>query len=360
MTHIQLTEAQARAGEMLLDALDGDVRAKSRLTEAISTSDIPVQLRPTLTRMAETAYNEVESTWTDYATRDTTPDFESHRAFTFEWDDKFIPSEKDGKEFYSGGLAPVGELGEYPSLTMSASQTDIQTRKNGVRVPISWEAIVRSGNFGLIPKAIAEMGKRAKRQENYEAARQLVDASGVNAKNFNAKNGNVLKGNPALSIDALEKAIAELAIVKNAKGVRVASPTKFNLLVPSTLKGLADAIVGIDKFTVTEGGLTYDKPNTVAGRINKVIEIPEFTVIGGDKADTAWFLLPTTDWDKPGVVNVFLEGYETPQVFVRNTHNGNPEDGDFDHDAYDTKMRHVVAGGMAHTIATLASNGTGK
>ena len=177
MTHIQLTEAQARAGEMLLDALDGNVRAKSRLTEAISTSDIPVQLRPTLTLMAETSYNEVESTWTEYATRDTTPDFESHRAFTFEWDDKFIPSEKDGKEFYSGGLAPVGELGEYPSLTMSASQTDIQTRKNGVRVPISWEAIVRSGIFGLNPKAIAVMGKRG-----YIAVDELCAVTGKSRK----------------------------------------------------------------------------------------------------------------------------------------------------------------------------------
>lgn len=362
MANIKMTKEQEAAGNLFLDAVDGDVRARTRLVEAISSSDLPVQLRPTMTLMAEQGYEEVTSVWTEYAKKETTPDFESHRSFLFEWGDEYIPSKKDGKKFNTGGLAAVGELAEYPALTFSATPNEIKTRKNGVRVPISWEAIVRSGNFGLVQKAMAEMGRRAKRQENYEAASQLVSEEGLNKTNFNSGNKNVISKNPELTLESLEKAVMSLGIVHDEKGNRIAAPTKFNLLVPSALKPLADALVGIQKFTVkdTAKGLEYEKPNVIAGRIAKVIEIPEFSIIGGEKADKAWFLLPTTDFTRPGVVNVFLEGYDTPQVFVRKTHDGAPEAGDFDHDAYDTKIRHVVAGGMISTVAMLASDGSGS
>lgn len=356
----KMNKEQFEINKMFLDAVEGDLTAKRRLSEAISTSDVPVQVTPSMRMILTDAYNAVETNWTEYATRETTPDFETHPSYQFQWGDEYIPGSKDGRAFRTGGLAAVGELGEYPALNFSATESSIRTRKNGVKVAISWEAILRTGNFGLVGRAMKEMGERAKRQENYEAASQLVSATGLNATNFSAERGNLLEGNPELNLTNLEAALARLTILTNGAGQRVAAPSKFNLLVPSALKPLADRLVSIPSFEREDENGRYTIGNPVAGKIAKVIEIPEFAVIGGAATDSAWFLLPATGAGAlPSVVNVFLEGETAPKVFVKNTHNGAPTEGDFDHDAYETKIRHVVAGGFLDATATLASAGTG-
>lgn len=357
----KMTERQFKIGDMFLEAIHGDRLAQNHLLqEAITTSDVPTALQPTMEIMMRESYNEVTSNWTEYAGRESTPDFDGHPSFTFEWADSNIPGKKDGKQFSTGGLSAVAEMGEYPAINFTASEQEIKTRKNGVKIGLSWETILRTGRFDLIKRAMQEFGRRAKQEENYEAARQLVNATGLNTANFRAGNGNTLEGNPALSLAALESAFATLATTKR-NGRRIATPAQYNLLVPSTLKPLADQLVSIPSFEREDANGKYTIGNPVAGKIAKVIEVPEFSVISDGAADTAWFLLPTVGSSaQPNVVNVFLDGEEAPKIFVKGDTNADPKEGNFDHDAYETKIRHVVAGGFIDPTATLGSTGAGK
>ena len=57
---------------------------------------------------------------------------------------------------------------------------------------------------------------------------------------------------------------------------------------------------------------------------------------------------------------MFLSGHETPRVFVKRDTNSSPEDGSFDDDSYETKVRHFVQGGFISDVATIVSDGSGS
>lgn len=358
---MSITQEQFDAAYLLEEALNGEGRARDtavrRIQEKISTSDLPIQLTPAMTRILMNRYQEVPTTWTDYAARMVVDNFESNEHYTFEFGDEDIPSKKDGRAFYSGGLAPVGELGEYPVIRFTASGIQLRTQKSGVKIGISWEAIQRTGNVQLIRRALTEFGERAKRSENYAAASQLVNSTGI-SPNFT----NRLTGNPALTLQAMEDAFAEIAQTKDKKGRRIITPTSYNLVVPSTLAPTANNLVAIREIRrTTAEGDEYTLNNPIAGKIAKVVEVPELSIISDGAADNAWFLLPTVgSAPQDAVVNVFLSGHETPRVFVKRDTNSSPEDGSFDDDSYETKVRHFVQGGFISDVATIVSDGSGS
>src|SRR5699024_10837072 len=126
-----------------------------------------------------------------------------------------------------------------------ASDRTLQTRKGGVQVKFSWEALQRNRNFNLVNRAFEEFGRRAGFLENEEATRPLVTGQGLNATNFNEDNQNLLPGNPSLSLDALEAAIEHLA-TQTYNGRRVRSG-RYVLVVPRTLEMQARRILAIDQ-----------------------------------------------------------------------------------------------------------------
>lgn len=356
-----ITKRQFEAAEMLSEALNGEglarERAVRRLQEAISTSDIPVQLGPAMTSILMASYNEVFTSWSEYARRIVVDDFESSELYTFEFRDPEIAGVNDGDPFYSGGLAGLGELDEYPVISLEASGVKVKTRKAGVQIALSWEAIRRNGKINLVREALTDFGKRVKKNENFQAASQLVDSDGVRAHWTNRATGN-----PELSLGALENSFLDLAVLTDAKGRRITSPSQYNLVVPPALKPIADGIVGIGRLTRTDAeGNTYEMNNPVAGKIRKVIEVPEIGAIAGANADKAWFLLPdANELPLPHVANVFLSGEESPRVFVKKDTNSSPEDGSYDNDSYATKVRHFVSGAFGSADATIVSDGSGS
>lgn len=349
-----------KASEALLNLhYNGSESSRVELiNETVTTSDLPKQLEPAMDFILRDGYTEIETSWTEYAVKKVVPDFDAHTNYRFEFDDSDIPGSKDGIDFDTGGLAGIGELGEYPTIRFEASQEELKTRKNGAKVAISWEATIRSQKFDVLAAAVQNLGRRTKVAENQRAARQLVTRDGVNAKNFNVGNGNLVAGNPALTYDSLLDAVNSLAIITNPKGRRIASPAKFILVVPSTLYAVAQRYVNLTDYEVTVDGRTYREPNLLRGKISKVVEVPDFATIAQGKADTAWFLLP--DLGDPAfesVANVFLAGHETPALFTYSDQDNGG--GDFEIDSYQTKVRHVVDGAMIGTVGTLASKGDG-
>lgn len=362
---MKINKKQLEAAKLLEGALQGDTRSVSALVEGISTSDIPVQLTPTLSRIALNNYNTVEKVWTDWASRYTVDNFESNPMYNFEWGDDVVERNTGGKNFVSGSLPHIPEYDEYPVLNLQAAEKTIQTRKSGAQVKFSWEALRLSRNFNLINSAFGEFGRRAAFLENEEATRPLVTESGLNVVNFNAGNQNILTGNPALTLDALEAAVEALNN-QTYNGRRLPAPSQYVLVVPRSLEIQAQRILAVNEVQQVQGAGTADEirwvsGNPIAGKFKLVVN-DYISSIAGSQADGFWFILPA-----PGnnvldqtVVNVFLAGHETPRVFVQKTTNSAPEDGAFIDDSYSTKVRHVVAGDMVSPYGTLFSDGSGS
>lgn len=357
---MKINKKQLEAAKLLEGALQGDTRAESALVEGISTSDIPVQLSPTFQRIALNQYEGVEKIWNKWADRLVVNDFESQPYYDFAWGDDTVEPSTAGKEFVSGSLPHIPEYDEYPALNLTATDRTIQTRKGGVQVKFSWEALLRNRNFNLVQRAFEEFGQRAAFLENEEATRPLVDANGLNAANFNVTNQNILAGNPSLTLDALEDAVEALAN-QTYNGRRVRGG-RYVLVVPRTLEMQARRILSINQVTEVDGAgteseLRYVSANPVAGKFELVVN-DYITDIAGSAADNYWFILPVPgSQPNPSVVNVFLAGEESPKVFVQKTTNSDPSEGAYIDDSYSTKTRHVVAGGFILPAGTLASTG---
>ena len=354
-----------KAGILLHRALHADdirVRnsARKALREAITTSDLPVNLGPTMNKIMQGEYEQVPSNWREWADTLETPDFETVPYFSFDFTDDNVPVRKDGKGYVAQGLPAVGELGEYPILGLKAEQFKLKLAKAGVQIPLSWETLKRYGaDWQLIPRITKELGRRAANQESIEAALQLVQPTGLNTTNFKAANKNVLAGNPELSIEALEKAFAQLAVTKY-NGKRIIMPTKFNLIVPPALASRAEQIMKVVEIRRQNGTETQVMGNTVSGKVANVYEVPELALIAGDYADKCWFLLPPKGtMPRKNIVNVFLEGETGPKIFVEKTTNSSELDGSFENDAYRTKIRHLVKSAFIAPEGTLASSGAG-
>lgn len=363
-----MTERQLEVAKLFKEALAGNAEAKHKLSEGIATSDIPVQLSPTLSYVALKAFEAIPQVWPQFADKESIADFESHPYYTFVWGDGDIEAATAGEDFVSGGLARIPEYGEYPVLRFSASEISISTAKSGVQIKFSWESLHKTRNFNLLKRTFAEFGKRAAIAEDVEATKVLVNKSGINTANFKVANQNVLTGNPELSLEALKAAFEQIATqtdILGKTGQTISVPAKWNLVIGQGLQTVADEILAVQSVeTVVTDGDTETRTKTgnpVAGRINKVIVNPYINKIAGANADKAWFLLPTVgSMPRPAVVNVFLEGYEKPSVFIQKTTTSNPEDGNFIDDSYATKTRHVVAGAFIDPAGTIVSSGAGS
>lgn len=351
----KLTEAQFKAAELLDGAANGDIESQIRFFEGISTSDIPVQLSPTLTKLALSTYAEQPTIWRSFATKETLPDFGKQEYYAFTgWGDEDVERSTAGDTFIAGGLPTVPEYGEYARLRFEAMSEELRLKKGGVAVQFSWETLRSTRNIGLIQRAFTEFGKRAAVKEDHEATKQLT------AKNFNAGNNNLAVGDAAGPLQSIEQIQAMFQQIENQtdiKGNPVIPATSYVLVCGMSTAMRARELQSITQIErVTDDG-AGNVTRTIAGNpvstSFQVVENPYFQALGIDP--NAWFLLPAPGAaPNPSVMNAFLQGYEAPQIFVKRTTNSAPEEGAFIDDSYETKVRHVVTGQFLRPEGTLA------
>lgn len=361
-TERHMTKNELNAALLFEAALKGDIKAQHKFLEGISTSDIPVQMTPVLNRLALDNYAEVPVTWTEYAARQTLASFESTPYMQFApWDDQDVEASTEGRTFIDGGLPRVPEYGEYSVLRFSASQKSLKLAKSGVQIKFSWESLIKTRDFGLIQRAFREFGARSRRQEDYEAALQLVTQSGLNTANWNSTNQNIVTNNPQLSLPALDAAFTQLA-TQTYNGNRVTLPGNYKLVIPRSLLSVAEAIKNIQTIEtdVVSGGTTTKtiSSNTTGSKFDIVVA-DSISTIAGAAADKFWFLIPPPgSTPNPSVLNLFLQGHETPEIFVKKSTDSSPEDGAYEDDSYSTKVRHANSGAFLEPAATIMSKGT--
>ena len=363
----EITSRQVEAAKLLEGALRGDRQDKLKLQEGISTSDLPVQLAPTINKILFENYAAAPKVWDMFATKLVVDDFRPQQYMNLKYEDE--GKDNQGDKFRDGSLPTVGEYDEYPTAGwFSVTESDFAVKKSGQRVRFSWEAIVNDGNISLLERLPIELGLKAAGKEDEEVTKQLVAAGGLNTANFNSGNGNLLSGNAALTLESLEAAI-QAANTQSYNGRLMQPVTRFALVIPRSLELQAKKILATQtvKTVTTNGDIVTEtiSGNPIGSQIEIVVNDWITKINSG--ASAYWFLIPVPSQTlNPSVVLGFLRGYEAPELRVKA--NGGlflgggavpAREGGFDNDDFEMRIRHVATGGFMLPTGTIASTGAG-
>lgn len=361
------SDRQREAGELYLRALSNDRKAKAAFVEGISTSDLPSLLAPALNVQFLASYAEYPTVWAELAEVVTASDFGPVQFGSYDFSTEDLIGTHDGDEFAGVGLPGVGEYGEYPAVNLVTETLEGEARKQGVRFRISWEAVINSGRVDLIAASIRKWARYAAEQEDVALAKLFYSVpSGVINTGFTE-----LSGNPALSLAALEEAIAESSGT-TVNGAPLGA-TGYRLVVPPGLGQTARNILSITQVERTDGGDTFlMSPNT--GNVG-LTEFNILQTIGNYRgqgvapstdASDDWFLVPTGA-ARPAFAEIFLDGYRTPLLSIKDsghfTIGGGAvpaREGNFDVDDIETRVRHVVGAAPVELSGVVASDGSGS
>jgi hypothetical protein len=363
-----ITSRQLEAAKLLEGALRGDRKDKLKLQEGISTSDLPVQLAPTINKILLQNYQAAPKVWDQFATRLVVDDFRKQEYLNLRYEDDGMDNQ--GDKFREGSLPTVGEYDEYPTAGwFSVTETDFAVKKAGQRVRFSWEAVVNDGNISLLERLPVELGLKAAGKEDEEVTKQLVASGGLNTANFKSANGNLLSGNGALTLENLEKAI-EAANLQQYNGKLIQPVTQFALVIPRALELTARKILAVQtvETSATVGSIVTKTitGNPIGSQVTVVVNDWITKINSG--AGAYWFLIPVPSATlNPSVVLGFLRGFEAPELRVKaaaGTFLGGgdvPENyGSFDNDDWQMRIRHIATGGFFVPAGTIASTGAGS
>lgn len=367
MVEAIMSERALKAGLLMEGALAGDRTDKAKFFEALTTGDItPALLQAPLTARVVSEYEGIEPTWTGVAARHVVDDFELESVYRIAFnDDSQVLENNVGKTRVPGTLPRVGELDEYQTFGFSSSNEGFRAYKSGIKFQLSWESVISGRRLNLIERATSNMARMARATEASEVYGQFVTASGLNTANLSASGDitNILTGNPVLSLDSLKAALALVQTHKVA-GKRWPISGRFNLVVSPSLEMKAREILSITEITTQtgsgNGAVVAKSGNPVAGKFNLIVGDPILSI--NASADKYWFILPEDLGQVEGYRPElwFVRGQETPKFFVKSTTVQDPSEGDFDHDAWETKLRATASGVNTGMLGVAASNGSGS
>jgi len=363
-----ITTRQVEAAKLLEGALRGDRTDKLKLQEGIATSDLPVQLAPTINKIMLENYAVQPKVWDRFATRLVVDDFRPVTFQSMRYEDE--GKNNQGDVFRDGSLPTVGEYDEYPTAGwFNVTEQTMAVKKAGQRIRFSWEAIINDGQIGLLERLPIELAQKAAGKEDEEVTKQLVAAGGLNTTNFKSANQNLLSGNAALTLESLEAAI-EAANKQTFNGTLITPVTRFALVIPRSLEMTAKRILAIQQVR-TETTVGDVVTSTVTGNpIGSQIEIVvnDWITKINSGAGAYWFLIPVPGQSlNPAVALGFLRGHEAPELRVKSNSGlylgGGAvpaREGGFDNDDFEMRIRHIATGGFIVPAGTIASTGAGS
>lgn len=371
-----VSEKNVEATKLYFDALHGDRRAAFKFSEDLAVGDLPSQIVPLIRRTLLTNYSTVATVWdkfTDVQEVVSVDRYEELMKVNF-LDQSNIPGSNFGDTFIPGALPTVAPGTLYPLTGLTGTSKYIKAGRVGEAFGIDWASIVntRGANIDIIGKAIEAFAKHAAGAEDVAATRLLVTGGGINAGSFNGASGY---GGNHLTSDAPLVSILDLqAAIQQAQTFWIdytnVQFTEFALVVPPQAVANANQVLSSKEITsvgsttarATKYKQEIDLGATVTVVGNRWLTNPS---LGGSVAQTAWFLVPIAS-ENPVLSSIRLKGYEVPSYFVKSTNStsvGGGDtgllEGDFESDAIQSKVRHVVGGAALWTQGIVYSLGTG-
>jgi hypothetical protein len=356
-TNPQYLARLAETATLVGRAFDGDRRAMLDIQESLTTSDFPKLFGDVLDRELLAQYDQVSPVWPMFATRTVVKDFRPKHYLDL-----------------LGGRAvldAVKERGEYPARALSEADYNLTVGKYGARLPLTWEMLVNDDldAFRTAPERLAQA---ARDTEDRLGTGLVAGATGPNSTFFTSapasQFGAAAVGTGKLTTDNVTTALTTISTRKDSEG-RPIMVNALILMVPPSLEVVANQIINAQliRNRVTNGTTSQDLEigNWLSGRI-KVVVNPWLPVIDASaNAANTWYLLPAPSIARPALTMGFLRGFETPDLRVKadtgmRVGGGSipAEEGSFDTDDIQYRIRHVTGGTTLDPIAAYASIGT--
>jgi len=331
-------------GESIIaPAFRGDRYARLDLKEAMGTSDFPILFGDVLYRSLAARYRARPTIWQQFAAKRSVSDFRGVKLIDL---------------LGGAGILPdVAELAPYERRALEEGEIELKTGKTGAALAWSWEMGIND-DLSAFATAPDRLSRAARNTEDHKVTSVLATPTGPAA----------WLGAPAttpLTADNLEAALQEITNQTDEDGNPIIIDTP-RLVVPTSLSLTAQQIVD----TVTVKTTVASKEREVRGNglsvTPQIVTNPWLTAINKDaKAPTTWYLLAGPDSERPAVFSVFLQGHEEPDLRMRNDAGVrpgggavDPTEGDFDHDAVEYRIRHVVAGAQGFDEVAFVSTGS--
>lgn len=318
------------------------------LKEAMTTDDFPLLYGDVLNRQMLGRYTSFRTSYQDYFRITTVNDFRTTNLYTM-----------DGG---TGFLTRLKEREPYPEFTFSEARYQISVNKYGKRYSITWEMIVNDdlNAFEAGPTAMAE---GARYSEEYLATTMAFDANGPHASFFTSGNLNIVTSNPALSTAALQTAWGQLGGQVNSDGQPIVARAAV-LVVPPALVITAQNILNATEITLTEAGGTAGQTLTANNWMRGLVKIsvnPFIPIIATAKKNS-WLLVADPGEGRPAFTFAFLRGRTDPALFIKDPNarrigggDIDPQEGNFDSDAIDYKVRHVYGAAQVDPKSAMGS-----
>ena len=350
----------------LIEQVMSGKRPVYHLQEAMTTSDFPALFGDVIDRTTLAAYNTTEANWRGIAGSRSVRDFRPARIYD--------------PRIASGGtsrLDVVKELEEYPEAALTeGGYVTLTVRKYGRRMGFSWETLIND-DLDELQQAPARLGRAARTTENWFASELYVDASGPHASLYTAGNKNqiiiangAVANNPPLSLNGLQDGLTVLGNMRDPDTGDPINMGDIRLIVPPALEVLANNILNATLIRTTidgfGGGREAEIANWMTRRVRVVVDPLIPLIATTANGNTSWFLHAAPQGGRSAITLAFLRGRETPEVWeklpnARRVGGGalGPEDGDFDTDSRQYRIRHVLGGMRLDARLTVASKGTG-
>lgn len=347
-------ESLREAARLYEGVVNGRVAAH-RLQEAMTTSDFQFLFADILDRQMLAKYNSRPVMWQSFAKRGRVRDFRKVRRYTL-----------DGGQAV---LDPVDQNTEYPAAAVTDGKYEYSVRKYGKRLPFTWEDFINDDLDALsdMPQRLSDS---ARFSEEKFVTGLFAASAGPNSTFFSSGNKNVITGNPVLSIPGLDKAFTTLASQVDTDGNPIYIDA-VTLVVPPALETVAMNIINATEILAASGGgagtgndqlrVTNWMRNRVSVTVNPWLPI----ISSSSNGNTSWYLFANPSVGRPAMEVGFLQGHETPELFMKAPNavrigGGavDPMDGDFATDSIDHKLRHVFGGTLMDPKSAVASNGS--
>jgi hypothetical protein len=344
--------------------IEGSDRAQLAFKEAMSRSDFNFLFGDIIDRQMLGAYQTRPVQWPSYAKRGRVRDFRTVKRFTL-----------DGGETV---LSKVKELAPYEVREVTDGGYEYAVEKYGSMIAVSWETLVND-DLDALTDLPTRLGNAARRTEERFAAALFSGSAGPNGTFFSTANRNIINTtvvgstvtpDPPLTIGALQLAMQVMGQQKDTDGgpIYVEGVT---LLVPPALEVAANNIINATEIVAATGGgdgTGNDQlrvTNWLRNRVTVVVN-PWLPIINTTSGNTAWYLFANPGVGRPAMEIGFLQGHETPELWVKSPNamrvGGGPvgpEEGDFEHDAIQYRVRMVLGGVLQDVKSAVASQGDG-
>lgn len=345
----------AQAAHLYRDVLGGSRMAALTFIEAMSRSDFPLLFADILDRQLMAAYAEWPVSWTQYAKKGTVRDFRTVKRFAIDGGGQVLDKVKAGTE--------------YPEAGLSETKYEYAVDKYGRVLGIDWETLVNDDldAFRELPQTLGRAGRMT--EDRFVTA--LYAASvGPNATFFAAGNNNIVTGDPVLSVSGLQTGFSVLSAQRDPDGNPIYID-RVALVVPPALEVTAQNIINATEILAATGGgngSSNDQlrvANWMRNRITLVVN-PWLPIVDTTTGSTAWYLIGNPAVGRPAMEIGFLRGNEQPALYVKAPNamriGGGTvpvEDGDFESDSIQHKVRHVIGGTLMDPKMAVASAGDG-